>query len=50
MVSQAADLGDGVERRALEKAIEALTDNLDMLRMEADEAYARELAASEAGY
>ncbi|GAB0138357.1 hypothetical protein EsDP_00006592 [Epichloe bromicola] len=50
MVSQAAGLGDGVERRALEKAIEALTNNLDMLRMEADEAYARELAASEAGY
>lgn len=50
MVSRAADLGGGVERRALEKAIEALTDNLDTLRMEADEAYARELAASKARY
>ncbi|KAM0339390.1 hypothetical protein ACHAPU_010955 [Fusarium lateritium] len=32
------------ERRALEKEIEALTETLDRIRLEADEAYAHELA------
>jgi collagen type V/XI/XXIV/XXVII alpha len=32
------------ERRALQKEIEALTEKLDNVRLEADEAYARELA------
>jgi len=32
------------ERRALEKEIEALTETMERTRLEADEAYARELA------
>jgi collagen type V/XI/XXIV/XXVII alpha len=38
-------LDEGKERREGEKEVEALVDRLDGLRMEADEAYARELAA-----
>ncbi|PHH86256.1 hypothetical protein CDD83_10520 [Cordyceps sp. RAO-2017] len=41
----ASQLGDEGGRKALDKELEALTDRLDRLRIEADEAYARELAA-----
>lgn len=42
LVTKAADAKEG--RGAMEKEIEALTEKLEILRMEADEAYARELA------
>ncbi|KAJ6437148.1 RING finger domain-containing protein [Purpureocillium lavendulum] len=43
--SEAIDLADGAERRAMEKELEALAEKLEQVRMEADEAYAKELAA-----
>jgi hypothetical protein len=36
-------LDQGKERREAEKEVEALVEKLDWLRLEADEAYAREL-------
>ncbi|KAG5928385.1 hypothetical protein E4U42_000778 [Claviceps africana] len=46
MAVRTASLGHGAERMALERATEALARNRDRLRMEADEAYARDVAAS----
>ncbi|KAG5975857.1 hypothetical protein E4U55_007561 [Claviceps digitariae] len=45
---QTASLDAGAEKLGLEKAMQALAHNRDRLRMEADEAYARDLAASKA--
>lgn len=44
---QAAERGGGGSRQALDKELEALTERLERIRVEADEAYARELAALE---
>ena len=41
------DDGDG-SKKALAKEVEALTEKLEFLQMEADEAYAKEIAAAEA--
>lgn len=41
----AIDLENGAEKRAVEKELEALTEKLEQVRLQADEAYARELAA-----
>lgn len=48
--SKGADLKAGAEKRATEKQIEALTEKLEAARMEADEAYAKEMAAKDAGH
>ncbi|PNY25960.1 Uncharacterized protein TCAP_04114 [Tolypocladium capitatum] len=43
-MTQVADLDAGGEKRAMEKELEALMERLERVRMEADEAYALELA------
>ena len=47
LVTKTAGAGADGNKKAMEKEIEALTDRLETVRMEADEAYARELAAEQ---
>ena len=46
-MTEVADLDAGGDKAALEKELQALMEKLERLRIEADEAYARELATHE---
>lgn len=46
-MTEVADLDAGGEKRAMEKELGALMEKLERVRIEADEAYARELAVQD---